>query len=119
MIFVSVGLCAECNHGTTLYNGRCDRCRTPRPSDRQLAHPKASPTPRTVNDLMAALVAELAEGEVPQPLTQRFRLAYVWADLARLAGETLPPAVAAALDEPAHRPHPYHETHREPAFDAV
>jgi hypothetical protein len=44
----------------------------------------------TLNDLMAALVAELEEGEVPQPLVQSFTLAAVWQDLARLAGEELP-----------------------------
>ena len=44
----------------------------------------------SINDLMAALVAELEEGEVPQPLSQRFTLAAVWQDLARLAGEALP-----------------------------
>jgi len=44
----------------------------------------------TLNDLMAALVAELADGEVPAPLSTRFTLANVWADLARIAGEELP-----------------------------
>ncbi len=44
----------------------------------------------TINDLMAALVAELTADEIPQPLSQRFMLANVWCDLARLAGEELP-----------------------------
>jgi len=44
----------------------------------------------TLNDLIAALVAELADGEIPMPLAQPFTLANVWADLARLAGEELP-----------------------------
>ena len=44
----------------------------------------------SINDAMTLLVAELADGEVPQPLSQRFTLAHVWADLARLAGEELP-----------------------------
>ena len=44
----------------------------------------------TLNDLMTALVAELADGDVPQPLSKRFTLAAVWQDLARLAGEELP-----------------------------
>lgn len=44
----------------------------------------------TINDLMAALVAELEDGEIPTPLAQRFTLANIWADLARLAGEALP-----------------------------
>ncbi len=52
----------------------------------------------SLNDLMALLVAELVDGDVPAPLTQRFTLAHTWADLARLAGEPLPPAVAALLD---------------------
>jgi hypothetical protein len=44
----------------------------------------------TINEIMAALVAELEEGEIPNPLAERFTLANVWADLARLAGEALP-----------------------------
>ncbi len=55
----------------------------------------------TITDALAALVAELAEGGVPDPLAQRFTLAFVWADLARIAGEILPPEVAAVLDAPA------------------
>ena len=55
----------------------------------------------TINQLMAALVAELAEGGVPDPLDQRFRLAFVFDDLCRIAGEALPAEVAAALDAPA------------------
>lgn len=51
----------------------------------------------TINDAMALLVAELAEGEVPAPLTQQFTLAAVWQDLARLAGEVPPPAALAAV----------------------
>jgi hypothetical protein len=53
-----------------------------------------------INALMAALVAELEEGEIPNPLAERFTLANVWADLARLAGEELPAPVAALVDEP-------------------
>ena len=44
----------------------------------------------TLNALMIALVAELEDGEIPQPLVQSFTLATVWQDLARLAGEELP-----------------------------
>ena len=44
----------------------------------------------SINDAMTLLVAELADGEVPQPLAQSFTLANVWCDLARLAGEELP-----------------------------
>lgn len=54
----------------------------------------------TINDCMAALVAELEAGEVPAPLTQEFTLAALWADLARIAGEPLPRDVAAVLDAP-------------------
>ena len=55
----------------------------------------------TITDALTRLVAELAEGGVPDPLDQRFRLAYVFDDLCRLAGESLPAEVAAALDAPA------------------
>ena len=52
----------------------------------------------SLNDLMAFLVAELADGDVPDPLTQRFTLAHTWADLARLAGEPIPSEVESLLD---------------------
>jgi len=51
----------------------------------------------TLNALMAALVAELEDGEIPQPLAQSFTLANVWADLARLAGEELPAEALAVV----------------------
>ncbi len=51
----------------------------------------------TINALMAALVAELTENEIPTPLAERFTLAHVWADLARLAGEELPPEALAIV----------------------
>ncbi len=51
----------------------------------------------SVNRLLAALIAELAEGDVPAPLTQPLTLAAVWCDLARLAGEEPPAHVAAAV----------------------
>ncbi len=53
----------------------------------------------TLNTLMAALVGELEEGEIPTPLAQSFTLANIWADLARLAGEEPPAAVLALLGE--------------------
>ncbi|HEY8599282.1 MAG TPA: hypothetical protein VIL85_12675 [Thermomicrobiales bacterium] len=53
----------------------------------------------TINVLMAALVAELEADEIPMPLAQRFTLANVWADLARLAGEELPPEVLAIVGQ--------------------
>ncbi len=54
--------------------------------------------PMTINAIMAALVSELAEGEIPNPLAQRFTFASVWADLARLAGEPVPAEVAAIVN---------------------
>jgi len=52
----------------------------------------------TIDATMRALVAELGAGGVPAPLTQVFTLAALWDDLARLAGEPVPPEVAALLD---------------------
>lgn len=54
----------------------------------------------TLNTIMQALIAELEAGGVPDPLQQRFTLAFVWDDLARLAGEPVPARVARALDAP-------------------
>ena len=54
----------------------------------------------TINALLLAFVAELRAEDVPDPLNQRFTLAALWADLARLAGETVPPAIVLALDAP-------------------
>ncbi len=54
----------------------------------------------TINDTLRALVDEMAEGDVPDPLAQPCTLALVWADLARLAGEPLPAEVAALVDAP-------------------
>ena len=53
----------------------------------------------TVNELLRALVDELAAEGVPAPLTQSFTLAAVWLDLCRLAGEPPPAEVLAVLDE--------------------
>jgi hypothetical protein len=46
---------------------------------------------------MRALVAELEAEEVLDPLAQRFALAGVWADLARIAGEAIPADAAAVV----------------------
>ena len=54
----------------------------------------------TINDTLRALVAEMAAGDVPDPLAQPCTLALVWADLARLAEEPLPAEVAALVDAP-------------------
>ncbi len=53
----------------------------------------------TINDLMRALVDELAAEGVPAPLVESFTLAAVWLDLCRLAGETPPAEVLAVLDD--------------------
>jgi hypothetical protein len=73
----------------------------------------------SIADLMAALVAELEEGEVPDPLGQEFTLALVWHDLARLAGEPTPPEVAAVLDGPACHRLPVAEVRRWLPTDAA
>lgn len=68
--------------------------------DQRRSHrPTGTPGAR-INDLLAALVAELEAEGVPAPLGQPLTLAVVWADLCRLAGEEPPPAVRALLDEP-------------------
>ncbi len=54
----------------------------------------------TINTLLRALVAELVDGEILDPLAARFTLAHVWADLARLAGEEPPAEVVALVDQP-------------------
>jgi hypothetical protein len=66
----------------------------------------------TIADALAALVAELREGDVPDPLNQRFKLAFVYADLCRLAGELVPAEVSRALDEPAGHRLPVAEVRR-------
>ena len=55
----------------------------------------------TITQYLQQLVDELSEGDVPYPLAQSFTLATTFADLCRLAGEPVPPDVAAVLDEPA------------------
>lgn len=67
----------------------------------------------TIADALIALAAELAEGGVPLPLSQRFTLAATAADLCRIAGEPVPALVLAALDGPEHAPSPA------PGFDAA
>ncbi len=54
----------------------------------------------TITDALHALCAELAADGVPAPLAQPFTLAALWSDLATIAGEDLPPDVAALLDQP-------------------
>jgi len=56
---------------------------------------------KPINVLMAALVIELIENDIPSPMTQELAVFALWSDLARLAGEPVPAAVAALLDAPA------------------
>ena len=98
MLTISLGVCA-CGRRGTLIDGTCGFCADgPAPSAATVA-----PRPMTVGRAIALLVAELAE-ECPAPLAQRLTLAAVAADLCRLAGEPVPSAVLAALDEPTHAP---------------
>lgn len=53
----------------------------------------------TINEAMTLLVAELEDNEIPMPLSARFVLANIWADLTRLADEDLPSAVLAVVGE--------------------
>ena len=53
----------------------------------------------SVNELMTALIDELAAGDVPDALAQPLTLAVVWDDLARLNGEAVPRWVALALGD--------------------
>ena len=53
-----------------------------------------------INAALHALLREMEMGDVPDPLAQPLTLAVVWADLCRLAGEPLPPDVAALLAAP-------------------
>ena len=60
----------------------------------------------TVSDALILLAAEMEDGGIPMPLSQRFTLAATAADLCRLAGEPVPAVVLAALDGPEHTPTP-------------
>jgi len=65
------------------------------------------PAEAAVERLTGGALARL----LPAPLTQRFTLAHTWADLARLAGEPTPPAVAALLDGQGGRARPTEARH--------
>jgi hypothetical protein len=54
-----------------------------------------------INDLLAALCDELAEGDVAEPLGASCTLALVWLDLCRLAGEEPPAFLLALIAGPA------------------
>jgi len=64
----------------------------------------------TMNEALTMLLDELTEGEVPMPLAQRFTLANLWTDLARIAAEDVPAEVLAviesSLDQPVSLPAP-------------
>jgi len=75
---------------------------------------------KSINMLMAALVVELIENDIPYPLTQELSVFAVWNDLARLAGEEPPAHVIALLDAPAALclsavPHAFHTALAEPS----
>ena len=103
---ITFGKC-PCNRLAPLDNGWCADCRQrlhigPGPLDRPA--PPAIAAPFTVAELMGRLVAELEAEEVIDPLAQRFTLAGIWSDLARLAGEPLPPAAATVLGDTLDTP---------------
>lgn len=98
--------------GCTLVNGRCGFCDDA--STRQDARPKAAPV--TVSRAIDLLLAELVGEEVAAPLSQRFTLASVCADLCRLAGEPVPAAVLDALDGPEAAPVLLRATERRGSF---
>ncbi len=54
----------------------------------------------SINATLLALVEELTNDGIADPLGECFTLAHLWADLARLAAEPLPADVAALLDGP-------------------
>lgn len=54
-----------------------------------------------VTEAFRALVAQLTEDEIPDPLNQPMPLFALVADLCRLAGEPEPPEIAALMDAPA------------------
>lgn len=54
-----------------------------------------------VTDAFRALVAQLTEDEIPDPLNLPMPLFAVVSDLCRLAGEPEPPEIAALMDAPA------------------
>ena len=55
----------------------------------------------TLQELVADYLATLEDDGISDPLGERLSLAAVLADLLALAGEPLPAAIAARLEEPA------------------
>lgn len=54
-----------------------------------------------ITETFRALIAQLTEDGMPDPLHQPMTLFAVWADACRIAGEPEPPEVAALMDAPA------------------
>ncbi len=54
----------------------------------------------TINAALEQFCRDLAAGGVPHPLDQPVTLGLLWYDLAQLAGEDVPPAVAELVDRP-------------------
>ena len=52
----------------------------------------------TITEALALLTAEMEEGGIPSPLSQRFTLAATAADLCRIAGEPVPARVLLAAN---------------------
>jgi hypothetical protein len=100
MLTLTLGICA-CGRRGTLIDNCCGFCADAATSATVQA---LAPQPMTVGRALALLLAELAEEQGPAPLSQRLTLAAVAADLCRLAGEPVPVAVLAALDDPTHAP---------------
>jgi hypothetical protein len=104
---ITVGEC-PCGRIGTLDNGRCVACRLDAAiaanPPRNARFQQVFSRPLTVAELMGRLVAELEAEEVIDPLAQSFTLAGIWADLARLAHEPLPPIAAAVLGDTLDTP---------------
>jgi hypothetical protein len=99
---IAIGECS-CGRVGILRDDRCTTCHIDAAIDGNTSH-RASPVqvsamPATVAELLGRYVAELEAEEVIDPLAQRFTLAGVWADLARLAGEELPAEVAGLVGD--------------------
>jgi len=111
---ITIGHC-PCGRRATLVNGLCGFCDD---ADSTIVEfcplPESQLRPLTVSRALEMLVAELAAEEIAAPLSMRFTLAAVAADLCRLAGEPVPAAVLGVLDEPTHAL-VYRERYQEPA----
>jgi len=98
MATMTVGEC-PCGEVGTLVDGRCAWCEA---AARRVTV-RLTPRPRPINDLLLALLAELGDEDVPDPLAQPLTLGAVWLDFCRLSGEESP-AILAALTADAPAP---------------